>query len=166
MCGEQSMLALILEGLPSAYVPALLYFIDDPFLCVRRILCLVGCSPQVAKMSMLIKTMMSEDDDSELTIPLPNVKSSVLVKVIEFCRQYTQEPMTEIEPPLKSANLADVVQEWYVKFVDVDTRPTGLGEIGNPFIGGAISNAVFKLTGKRLTHLPFTPDRVLATLKA
>jgi isoquinoline 1-oxidoreductase beta subunit len=53
-----------------------------------------------------------------------------------------------------------------VQFVDVDTRPTGLGEIGNPFIAGAISNAVFRLTGKRLRHLPFTPDRVLETLKA
>ena len=62
--------------------------------------------------------------------------------------------------------MADLPEEMHVKFVDVDTRPTGLGEIGNPFIGGAISNAVFKLTGKRLTHLPFTPDRVLATLKA
>ena len=62
--------------------------------------------------------------------------------------------------------MADLPEEMHVQFVDVDTRPTGLGEIGNPFIGGAISNAVFKLTGKRLTHLPFTPDRVLATLKA
>jgi isoquinoline 1-oxidoreductase beta subunit len=60
--------------------------------------------------------------------------------------------------------MADLPQEMHVKFVDVDTRPTGLGEIGNPFIGAAISNAVFRLTGKRLTHLPFTPDRVLATL--
>ena len=53
-----------------------------------------------------------------------------------------------------------------VQFVDVDTRPTGLGEIGNPFIAAAISNAVFRLAGKRLRHLPFTPDRVLETLKA
>jgi isoquinoline 1-oxidoreductase beta subunit len=54
----------------------------------------------------------------------------------------------------------------HVEFVNVDTRPTGLGEIGNPFIAGAISNAVFKLTGKRLRHMPFTPERVLAALKA
>jgi isoquinoline 1-oxidoreductase beta subunit len=50
--------------------------------------------------------------------------------------------------------------------VDVDTKPTGLGEIGNPFIAGAISNAVHRLTGKRLRHMPFTPERVLETLKA
>jgi isoquinoline 1-oxidoreductase beta subunit len=54
----------------------------------------------------------------------------------------------------------------HVAFVDVDTRPTGLGEIGNPFIAGAISNAFFRLTGKRLRHLPFTADRVLETLRA
>ena len=62
--------------------------------------------------------------------------------------------------------MSDLPEEMHVQFVDVDTRPTGLGEIGNPFIGGAISNAFYRLTGKRLRHLPFTPDRVLATLKA
>jgi isoquinoline 1-oxidoreductase beta subunit len=62
--------------------------------------------------------------------------------------------------------MSDVPDEMHVRFVQVDTRPTGLGEIGNPFIAGAISNAVHKLTGKRLTHMPFTPERVLAALKA
>ena len=62
--------------------------------------------------------------------------------------------------------MSDTPDEMHVQFVDVDTRPTGLGEIGNPFIAGAISNAFHRLTGKRLRHLPFTPDRVLETLKA
>jgi isoquinoline 1-oxidoreductase beta subunit len=62
--------------------------------------------------------------------------------------------------------MSDVPDEMRVQFVDVDTRPTGLGEIGNPFIAGAISNAFHRLTGKRLRHLPFTPERVLETLKA
>lgn len=62
--------------------------------------------------------------------------------------------------------MSDVPDEMKVQFVEVDTRPTGLGEIGNPFIAGAISNAFHRLTGKRLRHLPFTPERVLETLKA
>jgi isoquinoline 1-oxidoreductase beta subunit len=62
--------------------------------------------------------------------------------------------------------MSDVPELMKVEFVDVDTRPTGLGEIGNPFIGAAISNAVFRLTGKRLRHMPFTEERVLAALKA
>jgi isoquinoline 1-oxidoreductase beta subunit len=61
--------------------------------------------------------------------------------------------------------MSDLPEEMHVEFVDVDTRPTGLGEIGVPFIAGAISNAAYRLTGKRLRHLPFTPERVLETLK-
>lgn len=62
--------------------------------------------------------------------------------------------------------MSDLPDEMHVQFVDVDTRPTGLGEIGNPFIAGAISNAFHRLTGKRLRHLPFTQERVLEVLKA
>jgi len=62
--------------------------------------------------------------------------------------------------------MSDLPQEMHVQFVDVDTKPTGLGEIGNPFIAGAISNAFHRLTGKRLLHLPFTEERVLEALKA
>jgi isoquinoline 1-oxidoreductase subunit beta len=62
--------------------------------------------------------------------------------------------------------MSDLPEEMNVRFVEADTRPTGLGEIGNPFIAGAISNALYRLTGKRIRHLPFTPERVLETLKA
>jgi isoquinoline 1-oxidoreductase beta subunit len=62
--------------------------------------------------------------------------------------------------------MSDLPEEIKVQFVDVETRPTGLGEIGNPFIAGAISNAFYRLSGKRLRHLPFTPERVLDALKA
>ena len=53
----------------------------------------------VAKMSELVKTMISEDQDDEEVqeIPLPNVKSSILAKVIVFAQQYKIEAMTEIE---------------------------------------------------------------------
>ena len=63
-------------------------------------------------------------------------------------------------------HMSDLPEQMNVQFVDMDTRPTGLGEIGNPFIAGAIANAFHRLTGKRLRHMPFTPERVLETLKA
>lgn len=62
--------------------------------------------------------------------------------------------------------MAEAPEEIHVDFLERDTRPTGLGEIGNPFIGGAVANAFHALTGKRLYHMPFTPERVLAALKA
>jgi S-phase kinase-associated protein 1 len=53
----------------------------------------------VAKMSELVKTMIDEEQDEEEAqeIPLPNVKSSVLAKIIEFTQHYKTEPMNEIE---------------------------------------------------------------------
>lgn len=53
----------------------------------------------VAKMSELVKTMIDDDndDDEAQEIPLPNVKSSILAKVIEFSQHYVSEPMYEIE---------------------------------------------------------------------
>lgn len=86
----------------------------------------------VANMSELVKSMMDDNDDDEdddeddddtkkvPEIPLPNVKSEVLKKVIEFCEHHLAEPMTEIEKPLKSQTMADVVQKWYADFVDLE----------------------------------------------
>jgi isoquinoline 1-oxidoreductase beta subunit len=61
--------------------------------------------------------------------------------------------------------MLDLPEKMTVQLADVDTRPTGIGEIGNPFIGGAVSNAFYRLTGKWLRHLPVTPERVLDILK-
>jgi len=76
---------------------------------------------KVAMMSELVKTMIPDDEDEEAQeIPLPNVKTQILAKVLEFCKHYSEESMNEIEKPLKSANMNEVVQEWYANFVDVE----------------------------------------------
>ena len=78
---------------------------------------------EVAKMSELVKSMIDDntDDDEEVTeIPLPNVKAQILKKVIEYCQHYKEEPMNEIEKPLKSSEMSEVVQRWYADFVNVE----------------------------------------------
>jgi S-phase kinase-associated protein 1 len=74
---------------------------------------------RVAKMSALVKTMVEGDSDERL-IPLPNVKSSVLQKVVTYLRYHVDNPAKEIEKPLKSANMAENVSQWDADFVDVD----------------------------------------------
>lgn len=44
--------------------------------------------------------------------------------------------------------------------------PSMVGELGVPCTGPAVANAFFALTGKRLYHMPFTPQRVREVLKA
>ncbi len=62
--------------------------------------------------------------------------------------------------------ISEAPEAIHVEFVPSDARPTGLGEIGNPFIAAAVANAFHALTGKRLYHMPFTPARVRAALQA
>ena len=49
--------------------------------------------------------------------------------------------------------------------IDSNEHPEGVGETATPVVAGAIANAFLSLTGKRLRHLPFTPERVLQVLK-
>jgi len=76
----------------------------------------------VAELSVLVKSICedNDDDEEEQEIPLPNVKTTVLAKVIEFCKHHHTTPMNEIEKPLKSSVMGEVVQEWYASFVSVE----------------------------------------------
>mmetsp|Transcript_13756 Transcript_13756/g.29947 ORF Transcript_13756/g.29947 Transcript_13756/m.29947 type:complete len:152 (-) Transcript_13756:322-777(-) len=78
---------------------------------------------EIAKLSNLVVTTLGEDDDEDdmVEIPLPNVKATVLAKVIEYCTHYKQvETMTVITTPLKSNRIEEIVQEWYADFVNVN----------------------------------------------
>jgi isoquinoline 1-oxidoreductase beta subunit len=61
-------------------------------------------------------------------------------------------------------HMSEAPEELHIAFVDSDAPPSGLGEIGNPMVAAAVANAFFTLTGKRLRHMPFTPERVQAAL--
>jgi len=77
----------------------------------------------VAKMSKLVESTIDEedDDDDQLNdICLPNVKASVLAKVIEYCEHYQTDKMTAITTPLKSSKIEDLVQPWYADYVKVE----------------------------------------------
>lgn len=102
---------------------------------------------EIAKLSNLVVTTLGEEEDCDddyndydattneeedndnnnannttvVEIPLPNVKATVLAKVIEYCTHYKQvESMTPITTPLKSIHIEEIVQEWYADFVNVD----------------------------------------------
>jgi S-phase kinase-associated protein 1 len=76
-------------------------------------------SRRVAMMSQLVKTMADGDTDANV-IPLPNVKGTVLKRVVEYMTYHADKPPQEIEKPLKSSDMKQVVgDEWDANFVDV-----------------------------------------------
>lgn len=52
----------------------------------------------------------------------------------------------------------------HVEVLSGGPMPTMVGELGVPGAAPAVANAFFSLTGKRLYHMPFTSQRVLAAL--
>jgi isoquinoline 1-oxidoreductase beta subunit len=52
----------------------------------------------------------------------------------------------------------------HIEVIATDNHPTGVGQMATPLIAPAIGAAVAQLTGVRLRHTPFTPDRVKKAL--
>ncbi len=62
--------------------------------------------------------------------------------------------------------MADVPEVFVEVISSPNEKPTAMGEVGLPLVGGCVANALYKATGKRMRAMPFTPDRVMAALKA
>jgi isoquinoline 1-oxidoreductase beta subunit len=52
----------------------------------------------------------------------------------------------------------------HVEVIATDNHPTGVGQMATPLVAPAIAGAVYTLTGVRLRHTPFTPERVKTAL--
>jgi isoquinoline 1-oxidoreductase beta subunit len=62
--------------------------------------------------------------------------------------------------------MADVPEVFVEVISSPNEKPTAMGEVGLPLVGGCVANALYKATGKRMRAMPFTPERVMAALKA
>jgi len=71
------------------------------------------------KLNRLVSEMCEDNEEEELVIPLPNVSSKDLKKVIEFCDYFHINPMKAVDKPLKSTNLEDCVGKWYSDFINM-----------------------------------------------
>eukprot|EP00933_Yihiella_yeosuensis_P035309 TRINITY_DN2882_c1_g1_i1.p1 TRINITY_DN2882_c1_g1~~TRINITY_DN2882_c1_g1_i1.p1 ORF type:complete len:194 (-),score=45.58 TRINITY_DN2882_c1_g1_i1:140-634(-) len=76
--------------------------------------------PEVACMSTLIKNMV-DDSGTDEEIPLPNVKTAILSKVIDYCKFHKENPPEEIHKPLKSVSLLECgVSHWDDEYVNIE----------------------------------------------
>ncbi|KAI9365779.1 E3 ubiquitin ligase complex SCF subunit sconC [Pilaira anomala] len=70
----------------------------------------------IAERSVLIKNMLEDVGDSDSPIPLPNVSSKVLGKVIEWCTHHRDDPTTQDDQERRNTD----IEEWDQKYMDVD----------------------------------------------
>ena len=75
-------------------------------------------SKEVSQLSELLKTILEDEKENEIYLKI--VSSQYLKKVIEFMNYYSTNPFEEIQIPLKSPNLKDIVSKWYISFLDID----------------------------------------------
>jgi isoquinoline 1-oxidoreductase subunit beta len=52
----------------------------------------------------------------------------------------------------------------HIEVISTDNSPTGVGQMATPLVTPAIGNAIAQLTGARLRHAPFTPERIKKAL--
>ncbi|KDN53241.1 putative negative regulator sulfur controller-3 [Tilletiaria anomala UBC 951] len=74
----------------------------------------------VAERSVLIKQMLEDIGESDQAIPLPNVSSQVLKKVLEYCEHHRADPTPTVEEAEESRKRVTDIGEWDQKFINVD----------------------------------------------
>lgn len=75
---------------------------------------------EVAIRSVLIKNLLDDLDESEAPIPLPNVSSNVLKKVLEWCEQHKKDPEPLQDDGDDTRKKTTEISDWDQKFIQVD----------------------------------------------
>lgn len=78
---------------------------------------------EVVERSVLIKNMLEDVGESEQAIPLPNVSSSVMKKVLEYCEHHRGEPLPSADVDQsqdETRKRTTDISEWDQKFITVD----------------------------------------------
>lgn len=79
----------------------------------------VQISEKAARRSQLIKGIVDDyPDDPE--VPLHNVKSDILQKIVLYLENYKDSEPREIEKPLPSNNFNECVDAWDYQYIDLE----------------------------------------------
>ncbi|MCX2718596.1 xanthine dehydrogenase family protein molybdopterin-binding subunit [Lentiprolixibacter aurantiacus] len=112
--------------------------------------------------------------DAGVIVQPDNVKAQMEGGIIMGMSSVLNEQITIKDGRVEQSNyhnypllrMQDVPDSIETVLIDSNEIPEGVGETATPMVAGAIANAFLKLTGKRLRHIPFTPERVLAILNS
>lgn len=112
--------------------------------------------------------------DAGVVVQPDNVKAQMEGGILMGMSSVLKEQITLVDGEVQQSNYHDyqllrmleVPDSIETVIIPSPEHPEGVGETATPMVAGAIANAFFKLTGKHLRHLPFTPERVLEVLNS
>ncbi|MFK7813690.1 MAG: molybdopterin cofactor-binding domain-containing protein [Maribacter sp.] len=112
--------------------------------------------------------------DAGVIVQPENVKAQMEGGIIMGMSSVLKEQITIVDGKVQQSNfhdysllrMEDTPDSIETNLIASSETPEGVGETATPMVAGAIANAFFKLTGKSLRHLPFTPNRVLEVLNS
>jgi isoquinoline 1-oxidoreductase beta subunit len=110
--------------------------------------------------------------DAGIAVQPDNIAAQTEGSVIYGMGLALTERITVQDGEIQQSNFYDYtvmrmrdIPEIHVKVISTDNKPTGAGQMATPLVAPAISNAIAELTGTRLRHTPFLPERVMAAMK-
>ncbi len=112
--------------------------------------------------------------DAGIIIQPDNVKAQIEGGILMGMSSVLKEQITIVDGRVQQTNfhnynllrMQDIPESIETFLIPSNDGPEGVGETATPLVACCIANAFLRLTGKRLRHLPFTPNRVLDVLKA
>ena len=113
-------------------------------------------------------------NDAGIVIQPRNVKAQIEGGIVMGLSSVLQEKLTIVDGAVQQSNfhdyqllrMQDIPESIETAIIPSSAPPEGVGESGTPLVACAVANAFFKLTGKQLRHLPFTPERVIEALNS
>ena len=103
--------------------------------------------------------------DAGIIVQPDNVKAQMEGGIIMGMSSVLKEQITIVNGQVQQSNyhdyqllrMQDIPESIEIELIESSEIPEGVGETATPIVAGAIANAFYRLTGKRLRHLPFTP---------
>ena len=75
---------------------------------------------KVLEQSVLLKNMMTDIGDDISEIPIPNVQSNVLRKVLDYCEHHKNDPLNAAGDDSSNRAKSNEISTWDQKYLQVD----------------------------------------------
>ena len=76
-----------------------------------------------ALQSKLFQSMLIDDeDDKPAVIPIPNLNADTMRQVIRFCEYHAEDPMAEIQQPIRAVTMDKLVSAWDAEFINIEQQ--------------------------------------------